>query len=119
MVQLKFPVETGKLGETFATPSQAIRESPQLSDGFEYERRMFARLRARHSSRTILWPWIVELTRCFTGFAKTYYSAPNIESNRYRIEHVDRENGLFFLGKQNSLDFYELRRKEIVSRNYI
>lgn len=119
MVQLKFPVETGKLGETFATPSQAIRESPQLSDGFEYERRMFARLRARHSSRTILWPWIVELTRCFTGFAKTYYSAPNIESNRYRIEHVDRENGLFFLGKQNSLDFYEEKKlfREIMYKN--
>lgn len=55
----------------------------------------------------------------FHGIRQDLLFSPNIESNRYRIEHVDRENGLFFLGKQNSLDFYELRRKEIVSRNYV
>lgn len=109
-----------KLSRPFLA-SRAIRESPQLSDGFEYERRMFARLRARHSSRTILWPWIVELTRCFMGASHDPLSSPESSNNRTDIKSwtCRSRKSFLFSSKTKCLDLDKQRRKETDSRNYV
>ena len=62
MVWLKFPVEAGKLSRDstkLSRPflaSRAIRASPELSDAFEYDRRMFARLSTAASQ--VLQQWV-------------------------------------------------------------